>query len=185
MSLLPTPRTIWAAASHPQAFFDSLDDAARLGPALVAMVLSALVASLVAGALLLRATSSDAVGPIVLGTPAVILLYLAQVTVLGGLTLMLPAGMDLRAFEVVAWAWVPSGVLAVSLLPVGLFAPLPALLVGALLLMPAWHLWIVWRGVGTFAVARPRFAMILYVLVVFALPAVFLAFITLVLSNVA
>ena len=33
------------------------------------------------------------------------------------------AGMDLRAFEVVAWAWVPSGVLALSLLPIGLFAP--------------------------------------------------------------
>ena len=185
MSLLPTPRTIWSAVSHPQAFFRSLDDRPRLGPALTVMFLSAFVASLVAGAMLLRATASDAWLPVVLGLPLAVLPYLAIVTLLGGLTLMRPAGLDLRAFEIVAWAWVPTGVLATSLLPIGLFAPWATLLGGALLVLPAWHLWLVWRGVEAFAVRGARTAMIFYVVAVFALPSVLLAFTATVLANLA
>lgn len=172
----------WRAVSHPAAFFASLGDEPRLAPALASAAVSAAIGSLVAGVLLARATGSDAWLPFLLGAPALALPYLAIVTLLGALTLMRPAGMDLRAFEVVAWAWVPSGVLALSLLPIGLFAPWPTL-AGAAAMLPPWHLWLVWRGTDAYAVARPRTAVALYVAAVFGLPTALLAFTTTVLSN--
>lgn len=185
MNLVAAVRHAWRAVSHPQAFFASLDDRPRLGRAIATMAVSALSASVVAGVVALRATGSDAWLPFVLGVPAATLPYLAVVTLLGGLTLMRPAALDLRAFEIVAWAWVPSGVLALSLLPIGWFAPWPTLLGGLLGLLPAWHLWIVFRGVEAFAAGGRRPAFVFYVVAVFALPSVLLVFTATVLSSLA
>lgn len=175
-------RLAWRAVSYPAAFFAALGDEPRLAPALASAAVSGAVASLVAGALLVRATGSDAWLPFLLGAPGVALPYLAIVTLLGALTLMRPAGMDLRAVEVVGWAWVPSGVLALSLLPIGWFAPWPAL-AGAAVMLPPWHLWLVWRGTDAFAVARARTAVALYAAAVFGLPTALLAFTVAVLGN--
>lgn len=181
----PLVRLIWRAISHPRAFFARLDDRPQLGLALAVMAVSALVGSIVAALLALRATGSDAWAPALLGVPVAALVYLAVVTMLGGLTLMRPAGLDLRAFEIVAWAWVPSGALALSLLPIGLFAPWPTLLVGALALLPAWHLWMIWRGLEVHALRGRRAAFLFYVLAVFGLPTVLTLFTATVLSSLA
>ena len=183
MSPASALRSAWRAVSHPRAFFCSLEDRPALGAAIGTMAVSAAIASLVLAVLILRATASDAVLPLLVGVPAAVLPYLAIVTMLGGLTLMRPAGLDLRAFEIVAWAWVPAGVLALSLLPIGLFAPLPTLLGGAFVLLPAWHLWLVFRGLEVHADRGLRSAFLFYVVAVFALPAVLLAFTAAVLST--
>jgi hypothetical protein len=175
---------LWRAVSHPAAFFAGLEDEPRLGRAAARAAASAAVGSLVAGLLALRASGSDAWLLFLLGGPVLVLPYLAIVALLGGLVLMRPAGLDLRAFEVVAWAWTPSGVLAVSLLPIGLVAP-AATLAGGLAMLPAWHLWLVWRGVQTFAVAGARAAFALYAAAVFGLPLALLAFTVTVLSRLA
>lgn len=185
MTIGGAARTLWRAVSHPSAFFAELTERPRLGSAFAAMAASALVAAVVAGVVAARATGSDAWLPFLVGVPAGVLPYLAVVTVLGGLTLMRPAALDLRAFEIVAWAWVPSGVLALSLLPIGWFAPWPTLLGGVLVLLPAWHLWIVFRGLETFASGGRRPAFVFYVVAVFALPSVLTVFTATVLSTLA
>lgn len=185
MSLSGRIRSLWLAVSHPRAFFERLDERPKLGIAFAVMAASAGVAALLAAAAVLRATSSNALIPVMLGVPLATLLYLAIVTALGSLTLMRPAGLDLRAFEIVAWAWVPLGVLSVSLIPVGAFAPLPTLLAGAFVLAPAWHLWMVWRGVEVHAVGGQRTAMGFYVLAVFVLPSALMAFTAGILATLA
>jgi hypothetical protein len=181
----PLARLAWRAISHPRAFFARLDDRPQLALALAVMAVSALAGSLIVALLALRATGSDAWAPALLGVPVAALVYLAVVTLLGGLTLMRPAGLDLRAFEIVAWAWVPTGALAASLLPIGLFAPWPTLLGGTLALLPAWHLWMIWRGLEVHAVRGRRAAFLFYVLAVFALPTVLTLFTATVLSTLA
>lgn len=178
----PIWRRAWRAASLPGAFFAELDDEPRLGPALRAAFASGAIGAAAAGLLLARATGSDAWLPFVLMVPVVALPYLAIVTLLGALTLMRPAGMDLRAFEVIAWAWVPSGMLALSVLPIGWLVPWPAL-ASAGLLLPPWHLWLVWRGTQVHAVANARVAFVLYVVAVFGLPSALGVFILVVLSQ--
>ncbi len=177
-------RDAWRAASHPRAFFSALEDRPSLPPPLAAAAASALVGSLILGVVAARATGSDAWLPFLLGAPVLVLPYLAIVTLLGGLVLMRPAALDLRAFEIVAWAWTPTGLLALSVLPVGLFAPVPTLL-GAAVLLPPWHLWVVWRGVEAHAAGGARAAFILYIVAVFGVPSALLAFTVTVLSNLA
>ena len=177
-------RDAWRAASHPRAFFTTLDDRPSLRPPLAAAAVSALLGSLVLGVIAARATGSDAWLPFLLGAPLLVLPYLAIVTLLGGLMLMRPAALDLRAFEIVGWAWTPTGLLALSVLPVGLFAPGPTLL-GAAVLLPPWHLWVVWRGVEIHAAGGARSAFLLYIAAVFGLPSALLAFTVTVLSNLA
>lgn len=177
-------RDAWRAASHPRAFFATLDDRPSLAAPFAAAAVSALVGSWVLGIVAVRATGSDAWLPFLLGAPVLTLPYLAIVTLLGGLMLMRPAALDLRAFEIVAWAWTPTGLLALSILPVGLFAPWQALL-GAALLLPPWHLWVVWRGVEVHAAGGARTAFVLYIVAVFGLPSALLAFTVTVLSNLA
>lgn len=180
-----TLHAVWRAVSHPRAFFEQLDHRPRLASAFATMAVSAVLASLIAAEALLRATASNALLPFLIGIPVAALSYLAIVTVLGSLTLMRPAGLDLRAFEIVAWAWVPVGVLALSLLPIGLFYPWPSLLAGTFVLLPGWHLWMVWRGVEVHAERGARTAFLFYVLAVFALPTVLMAFTAGVLVNLA
>ncbi|MDZ7800630.1 MAG: hypothetical protein U5K81_07555 [Trueperaceae bacterium] len=175
-------RRAWRAASVPGRFFEDLPDEPALGAAAAAGGVSLLMGALALGVVLARGTASDAWPLFLLGTPLMVLPYAVLVSILGSLVLMRPAGMDLRAFEIVAWAWVPSGFLAVSLLPIGWFAPW-ATMAGALAMLPAWHLWLVWRGTEVHATARPRAAAILYLLSVFGLPSVLVAFTLSVLSH--
>lgn len=182
--VVSTARDVWRVASHPRAFFAAQGDRTRLGAPIAAAGVSTLVGSWILGVVAARATGSDAWLPFLLGAPALTLPYLAIVTVLGGLMLMRPAALDLRAFEIVAWAWTPIGLLALSILPVGLLAPWPAL-AGAALLLPPWHLWVVWRGVEVHAAGGARTAFILYIVAVFGLPSALLAFTVTVLSNLA
>jgi hypothetical protein len=181
----PLLRLAWRAISHPRAFYAGLDDRPQLPLALAVMGVSVLLGAAILALLALRATGSDAWAPVLLGLPVAILVHVATVTLLGGLTLMLPAGLDLRAFEIVAWAWVPAGALGASLLPIGLFAPWATLIGGVLALLPAWHLWMVWRGLEVHALRGRRAAFLFYVLAVFAFPTVLVLFTATVLSRLS
>lgn len=176
-------RRAWAAAAAPGPFFAALPDTPALGPAIASAAASLLVALAVLALVLARATESAALAPFLVATPAVVLPYVALISVLGSLLLMRPAGLDLRAFEIVAWSWVPSGFLAVSLLPVGWFAPWPTL-GGSALMLPVWHLWLVWRGTEAHAVGGARTAWLLYLAAVFGLPLVLTGFTLGVLARV-
>lgn len=175
-------RRAWAAAAAPGPFFAALPDTPALGPAVLSAAASLLVAVAALALVLVRATDSAAFAPFLVATPVVVLPYVVLISVLGSLLLMRPAGLDLRAFEIVAWAWVPSGFLAVPLLPVGWFAPWPTL-AGAALMLPVWHLWLVWRGTQAHAVGGARTAWLLYLVAVFALPLVLTGFTLTVLSR--
>jgi hypothetical protein len=175
----------WRAVSHPRAFFAGLDDRPQLPLALAVMGVSVLAGSAILALLALRATGSDAWAPILLGVPVALLVHVATVTLLGGLTLMLPAGLDLRAFEIVAWSWVPAGALAVSLLPIGLLAPWSTLFGGVLVVLPAWHLWMIWRGLEVHALRARRAAFLFYVLAVYAFPTLLVVFTAWVLSRLS
>lgn len=177
-------RRAWLAASHPRAFFDGLDERPALGPAAVAVAVSGVVGGLAAAVVAARATASDAWLPLLLAGPALVVPYLALLTLLGGLVLMRPAGLDLRAWEIAAWSWVPIGFLAASLTPIALVAPLPAALVAASL-VPAWHLWLVWRGTRAHAVHGARGAVVLYGATVFVAPLALVAFTVAILSTLA
>lgn len=172
----------WAASSRPRAFFATLPERPALVAAAAAAAVAGAVGSLVAAVLLLRATGSTGWLPVLFGVPALALPYLALVSLLGGLVLMRPAALDLRAWEIVLWSWTPAGFLALSLLPIGLIAPLPTL-VGGLLMLPVWHLWLVWSGTELHADAHARTAVLLYVLTVFGLPLVLVGFTVVVLST--
>lgn len=174
-------REAWWAASAPGAFFEALEERPAVGRASLAGLASVTVAALIAAALIARATGSTALLPIVLGFPAAVLPYVALVTLLGGLILLRAAGLDLRAWEVAAWAWVPAGFLAVALLPIGLLAP-AATLIGGLLMLPPWHLWLVHAGTRAHAAGGVRAAVTLYVLVVFIAPAALVLFTLVMLS---
>lgn len=163
------PRGWWQAVSAPEAFFRRLEPhPPRLLAAGAAALASGSVGLLVLGLAVARATASD---PLLLAGAflALGLGYLVAAWLLGGIALTRPAGLDLRAWEVAAWAWVPAGFLGVSLLPVAWFFPLPSLAVG-LLALPLWHLWIVFAALRVLAPARVRLAGGLYLLVVFVFP---------------
>lgn len=174
----------WAAASRPRAFFASLDDRPEIGRAAAVAAASGLLGSLATAMLLIRATDSTGWLPLVLGLPALVLPYLALISLLGGLVLMRPAALDVRAWEIVGWSWLPAGFLGLTLLPIGLVAPVPTLVGGMLMLAP-WHLWMVWSGTIVHARANERAAVILYAVTVFGLPLVLIGFTLAVLSNVA
>lgn len=116
-----------------------------------------------------RATSSDAWLPILLLVVPGLVLYSGALWLLGGLTLARSAAMDLRGWEIAAWAWVPTGFLALSLLPVVAVFPVTSLIVG-LLGLPLWHLSIVRSGLRQFAERKPGRSLLLYALVVLAAP---------------
>lgn len=161
-------RRAWRAASAPRAFYADLPDRPALGTAAAAAAIAGLVGSVVLAAVAARATGSAPL-PTLLVVPALALPYLALVTVLGGLVLMRPAALDLRAWEIAAWAWTPAGFLGLALLPIGLAAPAPTLFAASLML-PLWHLWLVWSGTSTHASGRPRLAVVLYAAAVFVAP---------------
>lgn len=162
-------RRIWRAASQPSEFFAATDAEPDLwsaaGPALLSVTLGALVLA----AAIVRATSSDAWLPILLFVVPGLVLYSGALWLLGGLALARSAAMDLRGWEVAAWAWVPTGFLALSLLPVVAVFPVTSLIIG-LLGLPLWHLSIVRAGLRQFAERKAGRTFLLYALVVLAAP---------------
>lgn len=170
----PTPplwRQAWWAASAPRSFFLSLHAAphARVGRAATAALLSWLVAATVGALAFVRATGSDGFVVAVALLLAIGLPYLLMAVFVGGLVMVRPAQLDLRAWEIAAWAWVPAGVLALSLLPAALVAPAPAALLGVAV-APVWHIVLVLHGVRVFAPARLGVAIVLYLVAVVVVP---------------
>lgn len=160
---------LWRSAAHPRDFFETLPDDPRLGAAARAALFSLTIGAAVMALAIGRATASDAWLPIVVFVVPGMILYGATLWLVGGLTLARAAALDLRGWEIAGWAWVPSGFLALSLLPVVAVFPVTSLVVGTLGL-PVWHLAIVAAGLEAFAGRRPRRALLFYALVVLAVP---------------
>lgn len=165
-------RDAWWAASAPTSFFRALHDApqARLGRAAAVALLSGLAAFAAAALAFVRATDSDG---FVLAwglLSAIGLPYLAMIVFVGGLVMVRSGQLDLRAWEIAAWSWAPAGVLAVSLTPAALFAPVPAALLG-IAAFPFWHVVLVVHGVRVFAPSRLTGPLALYLVAVFVVPA--------------
>lgn len=167
--MIQAVRRVWAAASQPAEFFAGLEGEPDLGKAIRPALLSVAIGALVLAAAVGRATSSDAWLPILLFVVPGLILYSAALCLLGGLTLARSAAMDLRGWEVATWAWVPTGFLALSLLPVVAVFPVTSLIIG-LLGLPLWHLSIVRAGLLQFAERKPARTLLLYALVVLAAP---------------
>lgn len=167
-------RRLWVAAAHSDDFFASLPEAARLGPALRAGGLSVAASTLVFAWAIARATSSEVLAPVLVFVVPGALLYAATLWFLGGLALSWTVDLDLRAWEIAGWAWVPSGFMALALLPVVAVFPVTSLVAG-LLGLPVWHLAVVHAGVGRFVPHQQRRALIVYALVVLAVPIVAMA----------
>ncbi len=168
-------RRLWSIVTGPYAFFASTDAREPIVlRALGAGAASAAVAYLIGGLGLARATDSDALG-LTLIVLALGLGYTGLTWFLGGIVLSRPARLELRAWEVTGWAWLPAGIIAVSLLPALFFAPLPALVVGVIL-FPVWHIWMIVAAARAFAPDRVRLSSLLYVGAIFAFPALLSAF---------
>lgn len=165
-------RKLWAAASAPAAFFARRsDDDPRPVRAFGVAVIAWSIGAMVAGWALARATHSD---PLVLiaVTMGLSLPYLFLVWALGGLAIVRPARLDLRAWEISGWTWVPAGFLGIALAPVVPFAPIAAIAV-ALIMLPAWNLFVLYGGLRVFAPpSRIRPASLIYLAVVFVAPLV-------------
>lgn len=168
-------RKTWSAVSAPVAFFaQRVEDDPRPVRALGVAVLGWVIGSLVAGWAIARATQSDPL-ILVLATVGLSLPYLFLVWGLGGLAIVRPARLDLRAWEIAGWAWAPSGFLGLALLPVVPVAPIVALGVG-LVLLPMWNLFVLYGGLRVYAAPeRIRAASLIYLAVVFVAPLVVLA----------
>lgn len=163
-------RRLWRAASRPEAHFETTrDHEPRLGGSLLEALAASAFGLLVAALALARATGSDGLGALALVVVTGGLLAVLAAWLLGGLALVRPAGLDLRAWEIAATAWLPAGALGLSLLPTALLFPAASLAVG-LLLLPAWHLAIVRAGLRVHVPHRAGRLTLLYALVVFALP---------------
>lgn len=164
-------RDAWSAASSPTAFYRTLrlTSAPRLGRACAAAAAAVVVACAVLALAFVRATGSDAFVLVWAFLVAVALPVAAMVLLLGGLVMVRPAALDLRAWEIAAWAWVSAGVLAVSLAPAVFVAPVPAVVAG-LVAWPVWHVVLVARGVAVFAPRRSAPAVALYLVAVFLVP---------------
>ncbi len=164
-------RDAWWASSAPSSFFRALQQQSqpRVGRALLAAVMAVLLALAVLSLAFVRATASDGWLVVWLLASAIGLPYLGMVLLLGGLVMVRPAQLDLRAWEIAAWAWTPAGALGLSLAPAVYFAPVPAALVG-LLAFPFWHVVLVANGVNVFAPRRRLVAISVYLAAVFLVP---------------
>jgi hypothetical protein len=166
-------RDAWWACSAPAGFFR--DVAARPAPQPLRSALAAALSVAAAlGALSLafvRGTASDGfllvwALALALGLPS-----LAFVLILGGLVMVRPTALDVRAWEIAGWAWAPAGALALSLAPAVFVAPGVSALAG-LLAFPVWHVVIVLAGLGVLAPTRRAAAAAFYLIAVFAVPTV-------------
>ena len=175
-ALVALVRDAWWAASAPTSFFRALQgtSAPRLARACAAAAVSIVLACAALALGFVRATHSDGF-LLAWGFLGVVALpLLAMLLLLGGLVMVRPAALDLRAWEISAWAWVPAGVLAVSLAPAALVAPVPATVVG-LVAWPVWHVALIASGVSVFASQRRAMTVALYLVAVFLVPGLLLA----------
>lgn len=165
-------RDAWWAASAPTSFFTALhaSRAPRLARAAGAATLSALVGLTVLAVAFVRATDSDGFVIAWALATAVALPYLALVVLLGGLVLVRPAALDVRAWELALWSWVPAGVLGASLAPAALVAPVPSAVAG-LVALPVWNAVIVASALRAVAPRRAMPALALYLGAVHLVPA--------------
>jgi len=179
-------RDAWWAASAPTSFFRRLQAAngPRLVRAFTAAALSVVLACAALALAFVRATDSDGFLLAWGFSSAIALPLLAMVLLLGGLVMVRPAALDLRAWEIAAWAWVPAGALAVSLTPAALVAPIPAIVAGTVA-WPFWHVALVASGVSVFAPQRRIVAVVLYLVAVFLVPGLLLAVSYAVMSGMA
>lgn len=163
-------RTLWQAASRPEAFFTRLEPLEpRIPNAFLSALASTLFSLIIACLVFARLTSSTAILPILFFGMVVGGLTWLLIWALGGLTLLRPARLDIRAWELCAWCWVPAGIMAFSLLPVAFFLPLPSLLIGFLGTL-GWHLAMLRTGLRVFAPDHVRPSLIFYIIFVFLLP---------------
>ncbi len=179
-------RDAWWAASAPTSFYRMLhaESAPRLARACAAAALSVVLACATLALAFVRATGSDGFLLTWGFLSAIALLLLAMLLLLGGLVMVRPAALDLRAWEISAWAWVPAGALAVSLMPAAFFAPLPTSIVG-LVAWPFWHVAMVASGVSVFAAQRRVVTVALYLVAVFLVPGLLVAVSYAVMSGMA
>jgi hypothetical protein len=163
-------RTIWRAASRPQPFFEKLKEAPpNLLYSSLAAMLSVSFALVALAFAIIVATASTAYAPIVLGLLLAGLFYWLLIWALGGLVIIRPASLDIRGWEIVAWSWVPAGVVALSLIPVVFIQPLIAIFAGVFGVY-IWHIGILSVALGVFAEKGRVRAMIWYIGCVMVLP---------------
>lgn len=163
-------RTIWRAASRPQPFFEKLKDAPpNLIKSSLAAMLSVGFALIVLAVSIIMATDSTAYAPIVLFLLLGGLFNWLLVWALGGLVIIRPAFLDIRGWEIVAWSWVPAGVVALSLIPVVFIQPLIAIFAGVFGVY-IWHIGILSVALGVFAEKGRVRAMVWYIGCVMVLP---------------
>lgn len=168
--MLATVRTLWQAASRPEAFFRRLEPhEPRLLSAFISALTSILFALIIASLVFTRLTNSTAALPIILFGVVVGGLTWLLFWALGGLVLVRPAQLDLRAWELCAWTWVPAGIMTLSLLPVAFFFPVPSLVIGYFGTL-GWHLGMLRAGLNVFAPENVRTSLTFYIIFVLLLP---------------
>lgn len=165
---------LWLGVSRPRDFFAGFPSEPRLALALKPALVAVLLGATMFGWAIARGTSSDSVIAVMLLVLPGALLYAATLWLLGGMALARTARIGEHGWEIAAWAWVPAGYLALILLPVVAVFPVTSLATG-MLGLPFWHLYVVHAGLGRFAPARARRALVVYVVVVLAVPLTLLA----------
>jgi hypothetical protein len=160
--VLRLARDAWWACSAPGSFFRRLEgEEPRVGRAVAAALLSVTLACAVFALAFVRLTASDGYLVVLALTLALLLPITALLVFLGGLAVVRPAALELRAWELVAWAYAPAGALALSLLPVTPFFPGPSA-AGLVVAFPIWHLLLLATGLRAMG-SRPRAAFAWYV----------------------
>ena len=167
--------SLWQVATSPKRFFlGHTPRRSSLIRALASAATSGTIGLLAAGVALVRALGSDEVVTIMVLVILGGLPYLALLWLLGGFVLMRPAALDLRAWEVAAWAWTPAGLVGLLLSPLAWFVPLAGLVLGSVAL-PLWHLIVVNGALGAWSPARAQTTLFWYLAAIFALPTALLA----------
>ena len=162
--------SLWQVLTSPKRFFlGHTPRRSSLIRALVSAASSGTVGLLALGVALVRALGSSEVATIMVLVILGGLPYLALLWLLGGFVLMRPAALDLRAWEITAWAWTPAGLVGLLLSPLAWFVPLAGLVLGSVAL-PLWHLTVVNGALGAWSPARAQTALFWYLAAIFALP---------------
>ena len=163
--------SLWRTVSSPRRTFEQQQ---AHEPALLTSSLQMLasgVIGIVVFALAFARLTNSSLLPVVALSLVLGVTNLLIIWALGGLTLIRPANLDLRAWDIAAQSWLPLGFIAVALLPVVFFFPLPAMLVGVLGAQ-VWHLLMIYSAMQVYAPDRLFFTTVLYVLIVQLLPVI-------------
>lgn len=140
----------WQAVANTHVFFEGLvSQKVRVPQAVLTALVSVSVALLIIAIALVRISASAAI-PVILFVLVAGLINWLLLLALGGLVIMRPAQLDVRAWELVAWAWTPAAYIALSLLLVTFYYPVIALVLG-IILFNGWHLSMLYGALRTFA----------------------------------